>query len=136
MIAVRSLWFMQKEFCIKYLIMQTISLSHLRNERRTLQAGTLLADKIKNIVTFPEINRIGITSALILLQVTIAGFSVVLPPMAGMPLWMMAPGIFLVFLANGFSLAQMNMKWILGGFGLSILVNTFISLYAVYLLLN
>ena len=116
--------------------MQTISISHVRNERRTLQAGNLLANKIQNIVAFSEVNRIGITASLILLQVTIAGFSVVLPPMVGMPLWMMVPGIFLVFIANGFALAQMNMKWILAGFGLSILVNTFISVYAVYLFLN
>ena len=116
--------------------MQTISLSHVINERRTLYAGNLLAEKIQNILAFLEANRIGSTAALILLQVTIAGFNVVLPPMVGMPLWMMVPGIFLVFIANGFALAQMNMKWILAGFGLSILVNTFISVYAVYLFLN
>lgn len=83
-----------------------------------------------------EANRFGIVAALILIQVTIAGFNVVIPPMVGLSIWMMTPGIVLVFLANGLALAQMNMKWTLALFALSIVVNAAISIYSVVLFLN
>ena len=124
------------EICIKYLTMQTITLSHVRNERRSIETGAILSNTIQNILARAEANRFGIVAALILIQVTIAGFNVVIPPMVGLSIWMMTPGIVLVFLANGLALAQMNMKWTLALFALSIVVNAAISIYSVVLFLN
>lgn len=116
--------------------MQTITLSHVRNERRAIETGTFLADKVQNILAVSEANRFGIVAALILIQVTIAGFNVVIPPMVGVSIWMMTPGIVLVFIANGLALAQMSMKWTLALFALSIVVNAAISIYSMVLFLN
>ncbi len=134
--AVKRLFHWQVEICIKYLTMQTITLSHVRNERRAIETGTFLADKVQNILAVSEANRFGIVAALILIQVTIAGFNVVIPPMVGLSIWMMTPGIVLVFMANGLALAQMSMKWTLAFFALSILVNAAISIYSMVLFLN
>ncbi len=134
--AVKRLFHWQVEICIKYLTMQTITLSHVRNERRAIETGTFLADKVQNILAVSEANRFGIVAALILIQVTIAGFNVVIPPMVGLSIWMMTPGIVLVFMANGLALAQMSMKWTLAFFALSILVNAALSIYSMVLFLN
>lgn len=133
---VKRLFHWQVEICIKYLTMQTITLRHVRNERRAIETGTFLADKVQNILAVSEANRFGIVAALILIQVTIAGFNVVIPPMVGLSIWMMTPGIVLVFMANGLALAQMSMKWTLAFFALSILVNAAISIYSMVLFLN
>ena len=81
-----------------------------------------------------ERNRFGIGTALILLQVSIAGFNVLIPAMAGASIWLMTPGIVLAFLANSVVMAQMKMKWVILISALSILVNAVISIYSVSLL--
>lgn len=124
------------EICVKYLIMQTISLTNVRNERKTFETGFSIAQKVKNILDISEANRFGIIASLILMQVTIAGFNVVIPPMVGISIWIMMPGIVLVFIANGVALAQMSMKWVLPAFVLSMLVNATISIYSIILFYN
>ena len=74
-------------------------------------------------------NQIGIAVSLMLLSVSVAGFNVVLPPMAGASIWAITPGILLVFLSNSMALAQMKIMWVLIGFVLSMLVNGAVSLY-------
>lgn len=116
--------------------MQTISLTNLRNERQTFETGFSIAQKLNNILDIAKANRFGIIASLILMQVTIAGFNVVIPPMVGISIWIMMPGIVMVFIANGLALAQMSMKWVLPAFALSMLVNAAISIYSIILFYN
>jgi hypothetical protein len=126
----------QKEICIKYLTMQTIAITNVRNERVSSKQGASLTQWIQNIIVEAEANRLGVVAILILFQVSVAGFNVVIPPMAGASVWLMAPGILMAFLSNGFALAQMKMKWVLLGFGISILINAAISIYCSVLLFS
>ena len=116
--------------------MQTIAITNVRKEKVSHLQTHAFTNWIQKIITKSEANRLGLVAALVLLQVSVAGFNVVIPPMIGASVWLMAPGIFLVFLANSFAFAQMNMKFVLTGFALSILVNAAISIYSVVLLLN
>ena len=134
--AVNYIFIWQVEICIKYLTMQTITLSHVRNERRSIETGAILSNTIQNILARAEANRFGVIAALILIQVTIAGFNVVIPPMVGLSIWIMTPGIVMSFMANGLALSQINMKWTLAFFALSIVVNAAISIYSIVLFLN
>ena len=134
--AVNYIFIWQVEICIKYLTMQTITLSHVRNERRSIETGAILSNTIQNILARAEANRFGVIAALILIQVTIAGFNVVIPPMVGLSIWIMTPGIVMSFMANGLALSQINMKWTLAFFALSIVVNAAISIYSMVLFLN
>jgi hypothetical protein len=109
--------------------MQTIVLENVRNERKSTAALFSLAKWYKKIEPSVEFNRFGITAALILVQVSIAGFNVVIPALAGASVWLMAPGILMAFLANSIAFAQLNMRVVLSTFVLSILINAIISLY-------
>ena len=116
--------------------MQTIAITNVRNERVSSKQGASLTQWIQNIIVEAEANRLGVVAILILFQVSVAGFNVVIPPMAGASVWLMAPGILMAFLSNGFALAQMKMKWVLLGFGISILINAAISIYCSVLLFS
>ena len=109
--------------------MQTIVISHAQSERLGHQQSTSLVNWVKKTIASCEENRFGVTATLILLQVSIAGFNVVIPPMIGASVFLMAPGISLAFLSNSIALAQAPMKWVLSGFILSMLVNATISIY-------
>lgn len=111
--------------------MQTIALQNVRKEKVgvTLFSLTSWYKKFEPVI---EYNRFGITAALVLLQVSIAGFNVVVPAIAGASIWFMAPGIALAFLSNSIAFAQMKMKFVLIAFALSMLVNAAISLYFVF----
>ncbi|HSU50395.1 MAG TPA: hypothetical protein VLJ41_07390 [Segetibacter sp.] len=116
--------------------MQTIAITNVRNERVSNVQSASSTEWIKRVLTASEANRFGLVATLILLQVSIAGFNVVIPPMVGASVWLMAPGITMAFLSNALALAQMKMKWVLLGFGLSILINAAISIYCSVLLFN
>ena len=111
--------------------MQTISLENVRSERQaTTRSGSFsLAKWFKKHEAYLEHNRFGISAALILLQVTVAGFNVVIPAIAGASIWFMAPGIAMAFLSNSLAFAQMKMPYVLAGFAISILINAVISIY-------
>jgi hypothetical protein len=109
--------------------MQTIVLEKVRNERTGRSTGFSFANWYKKIEPSVEFNRFGITAALILIQVSVAGFNVVIPALAGASVWLMAPGILMAFLANSIAFAQLNMRVVLATFALSILINAIISLY-------
>jgi hypothetical protein len=109
--------------------MQTIVLEKVRNERTSRSTGFSFANWYKKIEPSVEFNRFGITAALILIQVSVAGFNVVIPALAGASIWLMAPGVLMAFLANSIAFAQLNMRVVLATFALSILINAIISLY-------
>lgn len=109
--------------------MQTISLQNLSVERNrkaiSFPFATWLRSKTPEIIE----NRFGVVVTLIVIQFTIAGFNVTIPPMAGASIWAMAPGIFMAFMANSIALAQARMSWVLLGFALSIVINASVSMY-------
>ncbi|GEO10883.1 hypothetical protein [Segetibacter aerophilus] len=109
--------------------MQTISLNHSQTERSVQFQTTSISKWLNKTLAVAEENRFGVTAILILLQVSIAGFNVVIPPMIGASVLLMAPGISLAFLSNSIALAQAKMKWVLLGFALSMIVNATISIY-------
>lgn len=109
--------------------MQTISFQEISvgriHKTRTFSFSTWLESVKPALVE----NRFGVVVTLILLQITIAGFNVTIPPMAGASIWAITPGIFMAFMSNSIALAQARMRWVLLGFGLSILINAGVSLY-------
>lgn len=116
--------------------MQTISLQHLSAERTSKTISFPFTKWLKSIT--PEIieNRFGVVVTLIVIQFTIAGFNVTIPPMAHASIWAIAPGIFMAFMSNSIALAQCRMRWVLAGFALSILINGGVSLYYAIQLLS
>jgi len=113
----------------KIFYMQTISFQHLSVERTRKTISFPFAKRLAAIT--PEIieNRFGVVVALIVIQFTIAGFNVTIPPIAGASIWAITPGIFMAFMSNSIALAQARMRWVLSGFALSILINGGVSLY-------
>ena len=109
--------------------MQTISINHGQTERLSSEHNIPLLSWVPKMIASCEENRFGVVATLILLQVSIAGFNVVIPPMIHASIYLMAPGICLAFISNGIALAQAPMKWVLGGFLLSMIVNASISIY-------
>ena len=109
--------------------MQTISFQNLSIERTRRTISFPFAKWLQSIT--PELveNRFGVVAALIIIQFTIAGFNVTIPPMANASVWAWAPGIFLAFASNSIALAQARMRYVLAGFALSILINGAVSLY-------
>src|SRR4051794_23346168 len=100
--------------------MQAISISHVEATRVSRVQTSSIPARIEKLVSLAEENHFAVVATLILLQVTIAGFNVVIPPMVGASVFLMAPGIVLAFLSNGIALAQAPMRWVLAGFALSI----------------
>ena len=109
--------------------MQTITLENYGASQSSKAENVSFFSRVQEVVDASELNRFGVVAALILLQVTIAGFNVVIPPMTGASTYLMAPGIFMAFISNGIALAQMQMKWVLLGFALSMLINAAVSIY-------
>ena len=109
--------------------MQTISIQHLSHERTHKTRSFSFSQWLENIKPAVIENRLGIVATLIILQFTIAGFNVVIPPMAGASVMVMAPGIFMAFMSNSIALAQARMRWVLLGFALSIVINAAVSIY-------
>jgi hypothetical protein len=109
--------------------MQTISFQNLSVERTRKTISFPFIKWLGSIK--PEIleNRLGVVVTLIVIQFTIAGFNVTIPPMAGASIWAIAPGIFMAFMSNSIALAQVRMRYVLFGFALSILINASVSLY-------
>jgi hypothetical protein len=112
--------------------MQTLVLENVRPEQGRKRNAFSIIKWYKEHEPALEMNRFGLTAALVLLQVSIAGFNVVIPALAGASVWIMAPGIAMAFLSNSIAFAQMNMKWVLAGFALSMLINGAISLYFLF----
>lgn len=109
--------------------MQTISFQNLPVERTRKTVSFPFAKWLESIKPSLVQNRFGVVVTLIVIQFTIAGFNVTIPPMAGASIWAMTPGIFMAFMSNSIALAQAPMKWVLSGFALSILINGAVSLY-------
>lgn len=109
--------------------MQTISIQHLSIERTHKTRSFSFSLWLESIKPAVIENRLGIVATLIILQFTIAGFNVVIPPMAGASVLVMAPGIFMAFMSNSIALAQAKMRWVLLGFALSIVINAVVSIY-------
>lgn len=109
--------------------MQTISFQDLSVERIHKTISFSFSQWLESIKPAVIENRLGIVVTLIILQFTIAGFNVVIPPMAGASIWIMTPGIFMAFMSNSIALAQARMRWVLLGFALSIVINAVVSLY-------
>ena len=109
--------------------MQTIAINNLRNAEATVANTKVVENKLDRFVKWCEANRLGVVAIFILMQVTVAGFNVVIPPMTGLSTYLMAPGIAMAFLSNSIALAQVNMKWVIASAALSMLVNASISIY-------
>lgn len=109
--------------------MQTISIRKQHAAQLTHGHSFSIAQWFQKITDSAERSRFGVVGALILLQVSIAGFNVVIPPMTGASVYLMAPGIFAAFLSNGIALAQAKMKYILLGFAASMVINAAVSIY-------
>ena len=115
--------------------MQSIAINNVRSSAKNVRTKSI-SDNINSLVAKAEESRLGVVAALILLQVTIAGFNVVIPPMIGVSSYLMAPGIIMTFLANAIALAQCNMRYVLAFFLLSMTVNAAISIYCFVQLIN
>lgn len=59
--------------------MYTIAISNTRSERVAYAQSASLTKWIQKVVTVSEANRFGVSAALILVQVSVAGFGVVIP---------------------------------------------------------
>ena len=116
--------------------MQTITLSQVTHQRAANFQHASLRKFFQKVEAVSEANRLGLVAALILVQVSVAGFNVVIPPIVGASVWVMAPGIFMAFLCNSLAFAQVKMRWLLPVFGVGILVNAVISIYSLFLLLT
>jgi len=108
--------------------MQTIAINLQAQNISETQSGSL-SQWLQKVIILSEENRFGVTATLILLQITIAGFNVVIPPMIGASAYLMAPGIFMAFLSNSLGVAQLKMKWVLLGFASSMIINAAVSIY-------
>jgi len=109
--------------------MQTISFQDLLFERTHKTKSFSFHQWLESIRPAVTENRLGIVVTLIILQFTVAGFNVTIPPMAGASIWMMAPGIFMTFMSNSIALGQAKMRWVLSGFASSIVINATVSIY-------
>ena len=76
-----------------------------------------------------EYNRLGIVAAGIFIQVTFAAIMIALLGLAGGSLLIACVGILLAFLADSLAFGQAPMRWLLGFFLASIIVNTAIAIY-------
>lgn len=114
--------------------MQTITFHNVSAERNYKKSFSV-SQWLQSIKPTVIENRLGIVATLIIVQFTIAGFNVVIPPMTGASVLVMAPGIFMAFMSNSIALAQAKMRWVLLGFALSIVINAAVSIfYAIQLL--
>jgi hypothetical protein len=109
--------------------MQTISLSTTSAKAIKNERSVSVGQWYQRMEPVLEENRFGVVAALVLLQVSIAGFNVVLPAMAGASIWIMTPGIAMAFISNSIAFAQMRMNWVMAAFALSMLVNAATSIY-------
>ena len=112
----------------KIIYMQTIAINNTRNTT-TNTHSFVISNTIEKLLEKAEENRLGVVATFILLQVTIAGFNVVIPPMIGAATYIMAPGIILAFLSNAIALAQAKMKWVVLAFLLSMVINAAVSIF-------
>jgi hypothetical protein len=76
-----------------------------------------------------EHNRLGIAATGIFIQVTFAGTMIGIVGLAHGSIWVGTFGMLFAFLANSFAFGQVAMRWLLGSFLLSILINTSIAIY-------
>src|SRR5687768_8615021 len=74
-----------------------------------------------------EYNRLGIAATGIFIQVTFAAAMIAILGLAGGTLWVASVGILFSFLANSLAFGQAPMRWLLGCFLLSIIVNAVIT---------
>ena len=109
--------------------MHTISISHFKLQKVSKAKPLAITAWYKSMEPAITENRMGIVVGLMLLSVSVAGFNVVIPPMAGASIWAITPGIALVFLSNSMALAQMKISWVLISFVLSMIVNAAVSLF-------
>lgn len=76
-----------------------------------------------------EYNRLGIAATGIFIQVTFAAAMIAILGLAGGSMWIASVGILFAFLANSFAFGQAPMRWLLGFFLLSTIINTTIAIY-------
>src|SRR5688572_27245766 len=76
-----------------------------------------------------EYNRLGIAATGIFIQVTFAATMIAILGVAGGSMWIASVGILFAFLANSLAFGQAPMRWLLGFFLVSIIVNTAITIY-------
>ena len=100
----------------------------------------ILYPEIKNLITTIhnwmqkkeptwEYNRLGIVAGGVFIQVTFAATMIALLGLAGGSLVVASVGMLFAFLANSLAFGQAPMRWVLGFFLASIIVNTLIAIY-------
>ena len=109
--------------------MQPLTLENISIKRTYKTLSNPFSKWLTSVKPDVEENRFGIVATLIIIQFTIAGFNVSIPPMANASIWAIAPGIFMAFMSNSIALAQARMRYVLLGFALSIIINASVSLY-------
>jgi hypothetical protein len=102
--------------------------------------GKIVYPEIKSLITAVdkwierqepiwEYNRLGISAAGIFIQVTFAGVMIGILGLAGGSMWIGTVGMLFAFLGNSLAFGQVQMRWLLGFFSLSIMINTSIAIY-------
>jgi hypothetical protein len=76
-----------------------------------------------------EENRLGISATGVFIQVTFAGAMILILGAAGAPPLAYGLGIFFAFLADSLAFAQAPMRWVLGTFLASIVVNLALTVF-------
>src|SRR5687767_1997189 len=76
-----------------------------------------------------EYNRLGIAAAGIFIQVTFAAIMIATLGLAGGSLFVGGLGMLLAFIANSLAFGQVPMRWLLGVFLVSIILNATLSIY-------
>lgn len=82
-----------------------------------------------------EYNRLGIAATGIFIQVTFAAGMILILGATGASPFLYGTGIFLAFVADSLAFAQAPMRWVLGTFLASIIVNLSLMLYYSFFLL-
>jgi len=82
-----------------------------------------------------EYNRLGIAATGIFIQVTFAAGMILILGATGASPFLYGTGIFLAFIADSLAFAQAPMRWVLGTFLASIIVNLSLMLYYCFFLL-
>jgi hypothetical protein len=84
-----------------------------------------------------EFSRIAIVGVGIFIQVTVAGLMIAVLSAAGAPPLIYSIGIFLAFMADSIAFGQAPMRWVLGLFAASTVINFLLTLlYLVKLLIG
>jgi hypothetical protein len=132
--------FYANEICLsKFTTMKAMTVSTTRVAQPAFRQQSLAAI-IKNWINKNEAtweyNRLGISAVGIFIQVTFAAAMIVILPMANASPWAYGTGVFLAFMANSIAFAQAPIRWVLGIFAASIVINLVLSLVYIVPLLG